>query len=166
MASVSIKIKFLILNLLLEPERKYWTKFVDEMITLNERESAKKTHTFLYQGQLFMHSGIGKAYPTIGNPALQMQFVDRFQREHSQFKVVNNEVQQIWQALLPLSGADTLEIRNGFPDELVQYIPDLSMFNRTKDQKYYLDNLSTAHRLQYETLLPRLHYYLALRMIT
>lgn len=147
-----------------EPERKLFQQAVDKLIVLSEENKVDKTHVIIYGGNKYSHSSLS----SLGSKAKTLNFnlMPEFNNALYQWKEVTNEMQQIWQSLLPLCRyASPQNIRNSLPEELIQSIKILNEFPRTQQHNEVLEKLSIKERAQYEKMLPRLHYYLSLRML-
>lgn len=152
-------------TVLKEPEEKLFKRAMDELIIANEECFPNKTKALIYQGNVYKHSSLPRL-PLIKPNNLEYCFVDRMNKELSHRKAVHQEIQQIWQALTPLCFMDYANIRDVLPDELVLCLDTLKKRQRTVEQRIYIEKLKAPELLFYQAMLPRMHYYLTLRMVT
>lgn len=150
-------------KVLCEPEDKLFIRAVDTIVIENESTLSNKINAFIYGGILYKHSSI-KEHIRNAN-TLQMAFVSQFENELYRHKEVHREIQQIWQSLLPLCDESPNHIREAFPEELIVCISALNYLKRSFPQQDYLDKLTDKQLTQYKKMLPKLRYYLSLRMV-
>jgi hypothetical protein len=150
-------------ELLEETEEKFFKLTVDKMITENEKDLGIKFKAFIYNGDYYHHSNhlvkLKKANE------LQLCFITQLDEELAKRKSVRLDIQQIWQGLFPLCKESLTHMRNSFPEELVSCLRIFKDYKREVDQEVYLNELTAMEMKQYERILPKLHYYLAMRLV-
>lgn len=150
-------------KILTEPEDKLFKQGLDTLILENAKFTENDHNAFMYNGIMYWHSTSSKY---VFNPnTLHISLVDQFDKELKYKRNVYVTIQQIFQSLLPLIKTTFPITRQAFPDELVQYMDLLNKIERTEPQQKYLNDLTEKQLLQYQTMLPKLHYYLSLRMV-
>jgi len=159
-----LKISEIIKDTLAKPEKELFTKAVDNIIIHNEDGQDIKSYAILFNGIKYKHSSLSPNHAK--GKTLQLSLVDGFSKVLKQWRTVESDMQQIWQALLPLICTPTQQtIRNSLPEELIQCVKELNVQKRTVPHIEILEKLTTRELSQYQKMLPKLHYYISLKML-
>ncbi len=110
----------LVRTTLLEPETKAFQRSIESLIKKNRNETEASRYMFIFEGVIYKLTSINT--PMRGAPTLDISLLSEMQENLKMMKDSKREVQNLWQALLPLVELNGAE--NGLPDCLKAILPE------------------------------------------
>lgn len=110
----------LVRTTLLEPETKAFQRSIEVLIKKNRSESEASRSMFIFGGVIYKVSSLVSTNHSA--PTLDISLVSEMQENLKMLKDSKREIQNIWQALLPLVELNGAE--NGLPDCLKAILPE------------------------------------------
>jgi hypothetical protein len=109
----------LVKSTLLEPETKAFQRSIEVLINKNKGENEASRSMFMFAGSVYkLKSLVSTNYSA---PSLDISLVSEMQENLKMLKDSKREIQNIWQALLPIVELNGVE--NGLPDSLKTVLP-------------------------------------------
>jgi hypothetical protein len=159
----TFELGILIRNALIEPEKKAFQQGIDSLIHLNKSEIEASNWGFVFNGSIYKKSN-NNIFTDVyrSPPPLDFSLVSEMQELLKMFESSKREVQNIWQALLPLLVMSPSE--NALPDMLKNILP--IRFNpRTASFEDILSSGGYEVERNWEVAEKQLHYLISLRLI-
>lgn len=157
-------IKWLVKKLLY-PDRKMVRKQIDELVENNNLILDTTFPGFVYQNDYFEKGG--RIVSNLGwDPLLDPRLHSRAVGVADRWRRLENDVAHIDQVFRQLTEhcLTWQEFRDAIPDCVIQFEPTLRLLERTRHESYFQG--SPPIRFSYEMLLPRLHTYAAMHLLT
>ena len=148
----------LIRTTLLQPEQKIFQASVENLIKRNSDDAAE---SFIYNGVVYKLANVKTRIQRA--PSLEMHLVPEMRDYLKILQQSNNEVQTIWQALLPL--VEKYGSSNGLPSNLKAILP-ITTGTATISFDAVLLDISSHHLLNWNDAKNKLNYYISLRLVT
>jgi hypothetical protein len=159
----TFELGILIRSTLLEPEKKAFQQGVDSLIRLNKSEIVASNWGFIFNGSTYRksnHSIFDNVY--CSPPPLNSSLVSEMLELLKMFESGKQEVQNIWQALVPLIEMNPPE--NALPDVLKNILP-ITFNPRTAPFEDILSNGGCEVKRNWEVAEKQLHYLISLRLV-
>lgn len=151
---------------LLEPEKQLFQQVVDKFVGLNNEIRQTTDVGFMFNGYFYLKKGNKPLAASEYSPALDITLCDEFETSLKHLKKCEKEVQFIWQALLPLIEKTNYDYRNALPEEMAMLPIFPAGSARTVAHEEVLKMLTPFELKQYQEVLPRIQYYVTLRMVS
>lgn len=157
-------IKWLVKKLL-HPDREMTRKQIDELVDNNNLILGTVNPGFSYQGSWFEKGG--RIVPNLGwEPALHERLHSQANGVADRWKRLEADVGHIEQVFRQLTERCQTwqDFRDALPDCVIQFESNLRAMERTRHESYFQGKATS--RFSYEMLLPRLHTYAAMHLLT
>jgi hypothetical protein len=109
----------LVRSILLEPEQKAFQRSVEILINKNKGENEASHNMFMFGGVVYKTKTLVSTNHNV--PSLDITLVKEMQENLRMLKESKREVQNVWQAILPIVELNGAE--NGLPDCLKTVLP-------------------------------------------
>jgi hypothetical protein len=150
---------------LLYPDREMVRKQIDELVENNNLILGASFPGFAYASDYFETGG--RILPNIGwDPLLDEKLHPKIVGVADRWRRLENDVMHIDQVFRQLTERCQTwqEFRDALPDCVIQFEDNLRSMPRTQHESYFQGKPAT--RFSYEMLLPRLHTYAAMHLLT
>jgi hypothetical protein len=149
----------LVRTTLLEPETKAFQRSIEALIKKNRNETEASRHMFIFEGVIYKLASINT--PMRGAPTLDISLLSEMQENLKMLKDSKREIQNIWQALLPIVELNGVE--NGLPDCLKTILPT-KFGPRVIPFENALGQCPDMVRKNWASSEKLLHYFISLRL--
>jgi hypothetical protein len=109
----------LVKNTLIEPETKAFQRSIEILINKNKGENEASHYMFMFAGSVYKIKT--QVLTNHSAPSLDISLVGEMQENLKMLKDSKREVQNVWQALLPI--VELTGVENGLPDSLKTILP-------------------------------------------
>lgn len=150
---------------LLYPDRVMVREQIDQLVEENNLIIGESFPAFVYGGDLFQKGGkilVSHSWTPLLDERLHPKAVGLADR----WRTLEKDVGFITQTFTKLTEKcqSWQQFRDALPDCVIQFEPSLRSMERMQHQSDFLD--SSSLRFSYEMLLPRLHTYAAMHLLT
>ena len=149
----------LVKSTLLEPETKAFQRSIEVLINKNKGESETSRQMFMFAGSVYKMKSLVSTNHNV--PSLDISLVSEMQENLKMLKDSKREVQNIWQALLPIVELNGVE--NGLPDPL-KAILSTKFGPRVIPFEAALGQCPDMVRKNWKTAEKFLYYFISLRL--
>lgn len=148
---------------LFNPDLSRLRTWIDRLVKLNQEEMGEDLAGFLFNGQWYRHSSLGKG-KYVKKP-LAYGLTAEMESYLEDEKIILMDKKLIHQAVyLRVMNCMTLQdVRDALPDCLTELFPELARLERIRNEQFFVNNLSDLR--QWSKILPKIEQYSVARLM-